>query len=299
MNNKMLFNADMGAGGGGAEVPSTPVTPISNAGTVLTQGANNTPTDWKTSLPEDLRSNASLQNINDIPSLAKSYVHAQSLVGADKIVIPKEGATPEEWSNFWKKVGRPDEATAYNLNKPENFPDQAFDQKMLEHMQGIFHETGLTSRQAETLYNKYMDYIAGEYNTSQQEFTKQAEESLQKLKVDFGSEYNVKLAAAQRTLQQFGSPELVSYLDQTGLGNSPELIKLFANIGLSMSESTARDGESRVSGQVTSQQAMAEIDNLRQDGDFIKLISNKSGLGHREAVKRWQNLHALAYPDDV
>jgi hypothetical protein len=122
---------------------------------------------------------------------------------------------------------------------------------------------------------------------------------LEKLKADFGSEYNVKLAAAQRTLQKFGSPELVQYLDNTGLGNSPELIKLFSNIGLSISESTAVDGESRGYSQVSPQQASAEIDTLRQDSEFIKLISNKNGTGHREAVKRWQNLHALAYPDNV
>jgi hypothetical protein len=298
MNNKMLFNADMGAGG--AETPAAPTTPApTNGGSVLTQSIETAPTDWKNSLPEDLRGNASLQNINDIQSLAKSYVHAQSLVGADKIVIPKEGAAPEEWNSFWKKVGRPDDAKAYNLNRPENFPDQAFDAKMLEHMQGIFHETGLSSRQAETLYNKYMAYVAGEYETSQKEFSQQTEQSLEKLKADFGSEYNVKLAAAQRTLQKFGSPELVQYLDNTGLGNSPELIKLFSNIGLSISESTAVDGESRGYSQVSPQQASAEIDTLRQDSEFIKLISNKNGTGHREAVKRWQNLHALAYPDNV
>jgi hypothetical protein len=299
MNNKMLFNADM-AVGGGAEVPANTVAPVPNTGgSVLTQNIEATPSDWKSSLPEDLRGNASLQNINDIQSLAKSYVHAQSLVGADKIVIPKDNASPEEWNTFWKKVGRPDDAKAYNLGKPENFPEQVFDPKMLEHMQGIFHETGLSSRQAETLYNKYMAYIAGEYETSQKETSLQTEQGLEKLKADFGSEYNVKLAAAQKTLQKFGSPELVEYLDKTGLGNSPELIKLFSNIGLSISESTAHDGESRGYNPVSSQQAMAEIDTLRQDSDFIRLISNKNGTGHREAVKRWQNLHALAYPDEV
>ena len=198
----MLFNADMGGTTGTESNAPMPSTPVPSTGTsVLTsapQIQEPTTNDWKNSLPEDLRSNASLQNINDIPSLAKSYVHAQSLVGADKIVIPKDGASPEEWNSFWKKVGRPDDAKSYGLNKPENFPEQIYDPKMLEHMQSIFHESGLTSKQAETLYNKYMDYIAGDFTAAQQEYIKQTEQSLQQLKADFGPEYNVKLAAAQR-----------------------------------------------------------------------------------------------------
>ena len=40
--------------------------------------------DWKASLPEDLRSHPSIENMPDVASLAKSMVHAQSMVGADR-----------------------------------------------------------------------------------------------------------------------------------------------------------------------------------------------------------------------
>ena len=53
-------------------------------------------TDWKESLSEELRSDKSLENIKDIEGLAKSYVHAQKLVGADKIPVPNKFATEKD-----------------------------------------------------------------------------------------------------------------------------------------------------------------------------------------------------------
>ncbi len=39
------------------------------------------------------------------------------------------------------------------------------------------------------------------------------------------------LSAAQRALDQFGTPELKEYLNTTGLGNHPDLVKTFVKIG--------------------------------------------------------------------
>ena len=44
--------------------------------------------DWKSGIPEDLRNHPSIANMQDVGSLAKSMVHAQSMVGADKIAVP-------------------------------------------------------------------------------------------------------------------------------------------------------------------------------------------------------------------
>jgi hypothetical protein len=170
---------------------------------------------WRETLPADLRDNPSLRSINDIPSLAKSYVHAQSLVGADKVVIPKDNASQEEWSNFFSKLGR-----------PENFPEQYFDADMNNHMMQVFHESGLSSKQAKLLHSKYMEYVNTRINQNTQQAQQQSEQAIAALKQQYGPDFNVRVAAAQRAIQRFGSQELISYLDKSGLGNNPELIKL-------------------------------------------------------------------------
>ena len=41
--------------------------------------------DWRDSIPEEIRGHSSLAHINDIGALAKSYLHAQQMVGAEKV----------------------------------------------------------------------------------------------------------------------------------------------------------------------------------------------------------------------
>lgn len=63
--------------------------------------------NWRDTLPDELKMDASLLKFNDIPSLAKSYVNAQRLIGADKIALPGEHATDDEWSEVYDRLGRP------------------------------------------------------------------------------------------------------------------------------------------------------------------------------------------------
>lgn len=51
-----------------------------------------------------------------------------------------------------------------------------------------------------------------------------------------GDRLNASVAIAQKTVARFGSPELVAYLEETGLGNHPELFKLCHRVGMHISE---------------------------------------------------------------
>ena len=74
---------------------------------------NNTPTinqqidNWKDTLPDDLKAEKALESIQDIPGLAKSYIHAQKMIGSDKIPVPNKYATDEDWQAVYNKLGRP------------------------------------------------------------------------------------------------------------------------------------------------------------------------------------------------
>ena len=67
------------------------------------------------SLPEDLRAEPSLRNFTDPVSLAKSYVHAQRMIGADKIPLPGKSATDDEWRQVYKRLGAPDNPKGYDF----------------------------------------------------------------------------------------------------------------------------------------------------------------------------------------
>ena len=110
-------------------------------------------TDWKASLSEEIRADKSLENIKDIEGLAKSYVHAQKLVGSDKIPVPNKYATEQDWDAVYEKLGRPADAEGYKYDLPE---DQQIDAEALKSSSSQAHKLGLLPGQANgrvTFYN--------------------------------------------------------------------------------------------------------------------------------------------------
>ena len=84
-------------------------------------------TDWKDQLPDDLKGHQALENISDVGVLAKTMIHAQSMVGAEKIAVPGKWATDDDWDQVWNKLGRPEDATGYELDLGEGAePDAEF-----------------------------------------------------------------------------------------------------------------------------------------------------------------------------
>ena len=57
--------------------------------------------------------------------LAKSWVNAQKLIGKEKIPLPGEKATKEDWDVVFSRLGRPEKPEGYTLPEievPDDFP---------------------------------------------------------------------------------------------------------------------------------------------------------------------------------
>ena len=86
---------------------SPETSPVNNNVTSVVEQAA---ADWRASLAEDIKTDKSLASIKDVNSLAKSYIHAQKLVGVEKIPLPNKHATEEDWNVVFDKLGRPKSA---------------------------------------------------------------------------------------------------------------------------------------------------------------------------------------------
>ena len=113
--------------------------------------------DWREALPEDLRDHQALRNISDVPTLAKTMIHAQSMVGAEKIPVPGKWATDDDWNQVYAKLGRPEAADMYEFETGEVELDQDFVNTFRE----VAHKAGLSNRQAQELAGWYVS-LAGE-----------------------------------------------------------------------------------------------------------------------------------------
>ncbi|MTC64186.1 peptidase [Providencia alcalifaciens] len=123
---------------------------------------------------------------------------------------------------------------------------QELDKEAVAAFEPIARELGLSNEQAQKIVDVYGSTIMPQLVKQQaDEWQKQVTgwaETVNADKEGLGSTESI--GNAQKALDQFGSPELKSYLVETGLGNHPELVRVFSKIGKAMSEDGFVSGSS-------------------------------------------------------
>ena len=236
-------------------------------------------TDWKASLSKDIRADKSLENIKDIEGLAKSYVHAQKLVGADKIPVPNKFATEKDWDAVYQRLGRPEDPSGYKYDLPE---DQNLDAEALNSFSDQAHKLGLLPGQANGVVKFYNDLQAASLQEQDSVAVAARENSTKELKQEWGQAYDQKINQASNLAQTVGASALfdTNLADGTKLGDHPVMIKAFAELAAKMGE----DSITQSSGPIyqTPAQIEKEIGSLTQVGSAYW---DKNHPNHRSAVE--------------
>ncbi|EHD2107710.1 peptidase [Salmonella enterica] len=142
--------------------------------------------------------------------------------------------------------------------KPEGAPEKYefktgegvdLDTEALKDFEPVARELNLTNEQAQKLVDLYgtkiMPMVQQQQAEAWQKTTEQWAADVKADKEIGGDKLTGNLSVAQRALAQFGTPELKEYLEGTGLGNHPELVKAFIKIGKAMSEDGMVDGSNQ------------------------------------------------------
>lgn len=161
---------------------------------------------------------------------------------------PADGDKPEDEEQ--KQEGAPEK---YEFTAGEGVE---LDADALKDFEPVARDLNLTNEQAQKLVDAYPKILAGVQQRQAEAWQKQTEGWAETVKADKeigGDKLTANLSAAQRALDQFGTPELKEYLNATGLGNHPDLVKTFVKIGKAMSE----DG--MVTGKESGQRSAAEV----------------------------------------
>lgn len=266
-------------------------------------GAGNDPPAFHEMLPEDLREDPSLKDFKDVGGLAKSYIHAQKMVGSlgndpDRLVqMPGEDATDDDIAEFYNKLGRPEEASAYELNYDEESPAK-IQGEFVDQYKEWAHEAGLTPKQAQVLMDKYSGWAEGIVEQSNKDYNEVRDQNEKVLQDEFGGEYDNKVALAGRAAKELGGDEFMDLMEETGLGNDPRVVKTFAKIGEMLSEDELGAGGGGSQFGMTPAHAKAELSELSMDGDFQKALMDPENPGHKAAIERRSRLYKAAYPDN-
>ena len=240
------------------------------------------------SLPDNLRNEPSLQTFTSVDNLAKSYVNAVKKIGGNPdhlVQIPQEG---ESKDNFYNQIGRPQTPEGYEFGTEP-------DDERLNFYRDAVHKFGLTQDQAANMLQLYAAVENEQTKANDKANADFAVEGQIELKREWGTHYDSKIDMAQRAFAQFATPEFSKIMDETGIGNHPELLKAFSKVGEAMGDDKLVVGTGRAVG-MSPQQAKEEIESLYRDKEFSKSYLDKTDPGHQDASNKMGGLFRTAYP---
>lgn len=122
---------------------------------------------------------------------------------------------------------------------------QELDKEAVAAFEPIAREIGLSNEQAQKIVDVYGSTIIPQIAKQQEAaWQKQVTEWAETVKADKELGSVESIGNAQKAVDQFGTPELKQYLNDSGLGNHPELFRIFSRIGKAMSEDGFVSGSS-------------------------------------------------------
>lgn len=269
-------------------------------------GNQTPPTDWRSALPAEYHSEKSLESIKGKdwaeagPALVKSYVNAQKLVGADKLVLPTATSTPEQIKEFRTKLGVPEKFEDYGVKLPDGVKAEQLDQKLVDSWRQRLHAQGVPKAAAEALIADYITDNVGSAAAAEKARTDQDTQWELSLKQKFGDQYDAQVNYARHALANLGTPELAAAIDKAGFGNHPELVSFFAKAGKAISDDSANGrGNGQGNGAPkTAAAAQAALDAFNRDDAKQKALWDKSHASHEAVVKERAALFETAFPKE-
>lgn len=159
---------------------------------------------FKDSLPEELRERPEFREFKSIKDLAKSYVDLRG-----------------------KDFDIPEDHKGYELNFHKLVRDEHS-----ERFGRLAHETGLSKKQAGRVAEFYNNII----NESEEELETYNAMGIEKLRTEWGRNYEKNIGLAKRVVNRLGSPEFIDMLNDTKLGNNPVMVRMFHKVGEMLSE---------------------------------------------------------------
>lgn len=155
---------------------------------------------------------------------------------AEELAAEKEAKekADKEAAEKAEKEKKPATPEKYEFSAPEG---QELDANALAVFEPVAKELGLSQEQAQKLVDIYPQI----QQQQAEAWSKQVADWGEQVKADKeigGDKFNASVGAAQRALDQFGNTELREYLNASGLGNHPALVRFCAKVGKAMAEDT-------------------------------------------------------------
>jgi len=244
---------------------------------------------WKEAIPEDLRNDPNISKFTELEALAKSYVNATRMIGQDKVAVPNNNSTEDQWNEVYNKLGRPESPDKYKLEV--NSDVVPLDESAIKSFTENAHKLGLNNKQAQGILEFYKNSMEGSVQQSQVDMETAQAQAEQELRKEWGRAYDDNIRKAGALAKANMNPEILDMQlqDGTRLGDHPAIIKGFASIANLLSEDKLVSTESENVSQGTDY--AAEISKIVNDRDGP--YWNKAHPDHDKIVQQVFTLRTM------
>ena len=201
----------------------------------------------------------------------------------EQLIIGEE-LTEDDLNRVYKRLGRPDEPDQYDLS--EIVPPE-YDQTAVEQFKQKAFENGMSQEGVKKMAEWYKEVEVANLQKMEEARKQQADLQILELKKDFGVNFDREVNNARKALDAYTDNDFRKYMDDTGLGNHPALVKAFAKIGRELSEDRLVQSETAQRLAKNEELKKSEIARLRSDKAFME----KYRRGDAVAVQRLNRLY--------
>lgn len=268
---------------------------------------------WFDSLPDEYKANETVQNAPDLGTFVKQALDTASFVG-NSVRIPGPDAGQEDIQKFhqklvekvpglyympseedaeaqkalFQKLGKPAEITGYELKIPEGYENDV-DESFMENFPKWAHELNLTKKQAEGMFNKYSEQLAGRLKSMREANA----ESIGKVKNEWGAAFDSKMNKVNALLDKTGAPDSVKEAVKNNIAGG-DTLKWFAGLAESMmgGKPVVLDQEGAPDSAMTPSEAQAQINEIMARKEYWDAGSPQQ----KDLVKKVVELRKLADP---
>jgi hypothetical protein len=158
---------------------------------------------------------------------------------AEEATEQAETDQPEE-DKPEEKPGAPEEYADFTL--PEGMEA---DPDLIAEFKAEAKRLNLSQEDAQKLVDIQAKLAEKQGKAVLEQHQKTVKEWADQVKQDLGADYQKELSYAAKAINKFGTPELREFFNATGIGNHPELVKVFINIGKQISEDAFVEGKDK------------------------------------------------------
>lgn len=284
------------------------------AGGSPTAGGAAAPTSWSTSFfkSDGTLDHAALEKIPEefkglVPTLSTlktdkdlwgKLANLNSLAGRKALAPLGANATPEEVAAHNQVLravlGVPEKPDGYGFARPQDFPEEAWNDERAKKAMAIMHEGNVSPAVAQKLLALQLDGwkedVAGQQKYVQEFYAQQDQAFREDLQKN-GLDYDRTMSLIERVANQFGIAK-----DDVLLKNAT-VRNLMRQVGTAMGEHKFVGGESGASG-IKSNRAMADdIVHNKQNPEYAAYW-DASHAKHGEAVQKVQALYESATKEE-